>query len=74
MDEKSKVENRFIKIKRNPEFVNWPKANLVSALIYYNNKIEGVEMKRSGGYMLNLSADKKLDEDTLSNLKSAVFD
>ncbi|MDQ3840430.1 MAG: hypothetical protein M3297_14315 [Thermoproteota archaeon] len=73
MDEKSKVVNRFTKVKRNPDFVNWPKAGLVSALFYYKNEVEGLEMKRIGDCILNLSADKKLDKNTLNNLKMALF-
>lgn len=74
MDRKSHAEIRFTKIERNPAFVSHPKANLVSALISYKNEIQGIEMKRVGGCLLNLSADKKLDENTLNDLKSALFE
>lgn len=74
MDRKSHAEIRFTKIERNPAFVSHPKANVVSAVISYKNEIQGMEMKREGGCLLNLSADKKLDENTLSDLKSALFE
>lgn len=64
---------RYVTFERDREFIRLPEASTLSALIYYNNIVNENRIETTGDLVLNKSASRKLDENTVTQLKRAIF-
>lgn len=72
--DEGKLVNRFTTFQRDPEFLNLNNANKLSGVIHCRNEFNGTDIKLGGNIIPNDSAEVRLDEKDIEEIKEILFD
>ncbi len=65
---------RYITFERDPEFLKIEEGRKLTGVVYYTNEFVGLNKCLNGNIILNATAEVKLEDQIISELKEALFE
>jgi predicted Ser/Thr protein kinase len=65
---------RYTTFERDPEVLKIPEGKKLTGVVYYKDEFNGLNKYLDGDIILNPTAEVKLDEQTISELRKALFE